>query len=136
MEWLYLVIDILLMFGVIAVYLYQHVESGLWGFVGFVLAVIGIETIGGPDGKIGSVDVYMTGASVIGLGMVLLSVGSWRANRVPRCVPAVWVLSTGLGVIAVLAHMSGLAFQIAGVLFGLGFVGAGVHILADSTLKR
>src|SRR5689334_7639721 len=67
LEWFYLVIDIFLMFGVIAVYAYQHSESGVWGFVGFVLAAIGIESIGGPDGQIGIVDVYTTGASVIGI---------------------------------------------------------------------
>lgn len=135
LEWFYLVIDILLMFGVIAVYSYQHAESGAWGFVGFVLTAVGIESIGGPDGKIGVVDVYTTGASVIGIGLVLLAVASWRAKRLPRYVPAVWMLSSEVGVIAVFAHMSGSAFQIAGVLFGLGFVGAGVHILGDSTLK-
>jgi hypothetical protein len=46
------------------------------------------------------------------------------------------MLSTAVGVLAVFAQMSGLSFQIAGVLFGLGFVGAGVHILGDTALKR
>jgi len=114
---------------VIAVYSYQHAESGVCGLVGFVLAVIGIESIGGPDGKIGIVDVYTAGTSVIGIGMVFLAVGSWVARRLPRYVPVLWMLATGVGVVAVFAHLSGAAFQIAGVLFGLGFVGAGAHIL-------
>lgn len=129
LEWFYLVIDTLLMFGVIAVYSYQHEESGVCGLVGFVLAVIGIESIGGPDGKIGIVDVYTAGTSVIGIGMAFLAVGSWVAGRLPRYVPVLWMLSTGMGVVAVFANMSGVEFQIAGMLFGLGFVGAGVHIL-------
>jgi hypothetical protein len=136
LEWFYLVIDILLMFAVIAVYAYQHSESGVWGFVGFVLAAVGIESIGGPDGKIGTVDMYMAGASVIGIGMALLGVGSLVAQKLPRYVPVLWMLSTAVGVLAVFAQMSGLSFQIAGVLFGLGFVGAGVHILGDTALKR
>ena len=135
-EWFYLVIDILLMFAVVAVYAYQHSESGVWGFAGFVLAAIGIESIGGPDGRIGTVDVYTAGASVIGIGMVLLAVGCWVANKLPRYVAVVWMLSTAVGVLAIFAQMSGVSFQVAGVLFGLGFVGAGMHILGDAALKR
>lgn len=134
-EWLYLVIDILLLFGVMGVYFYQAAESGLFGLAGFVLAVIGIESIGGPDGMIGTVDVYSTGSSIIGIGMLLLGIGSLAAGKLPRYVPVLWMLSTGVGAAAMFAKTSEFTFPIAGVLFGLGFVGAGVHILGDRGAK-
>jgi hypothetical protein len=68
---------VLILFGLLGVYAYQHAESGIWGFAGVLLAAIGLEGIGGPDGKIGDVDIYTAGATLIGIGLVVLPVGSW-----------------------------------------------------------
>jgi hypothetical protein len=136
LDWLYLLIDVLLLFGLLGVYAYQHAESGIWGFAGFLLAAVGLESIGGPDGKIGDLDIYTTGATLIGIGLVALGVGSWRAQKVPRYVPALWVLSTVVGMSGFLFAGSTLPFQIAGVAFGLGFVGAGTRIWSDPSLRR
>ena len=131
LEWFYLVIDILLMLGLVGVYAYQHSECGVVGLIGFVVSAIGIEAIGGPDGKIGTVDIYATGASVIGVGMVLFGIGSWCGRKLPRYVAASWILSTAVGVAALATNFSGTAYAIAGALFGIGFVGAGVHIVGQ-----
>jgi hypothetical protein len=134
LEWLYLLIDVLLLFGLVGVYAYQHAESGIWGAAGFLLAAIGLESIGGPDGKIGDVDVYTAGATLVGIGLVVLAVGSWRGQKLPRYVPILWVLSTVAGMSAFLVAGSTLPFQIAGIAFGLGFVGAGIRLWSDLTL--
>ena len=128
LEWLYLVIDVLLLFGLLGVYAYQRAESGLWGFAGFLLAATGLESIGGPDGTIGDVDIYTAGATLIGIGLVVLAVGTWRGRRLPRYVPALWVLSTAVGMGGFLVPGSAVPFQIAGVAFGFGFVGAGIRV--------
>jgi len=135
LEWLYLLIDVLLLFGLLGVYAYQHAESGIWGFAGFLLAAIGLESIGGPDGKIGDVDIYTAGATLIGIGLVVLAVGSWRGQKLPRYVPTLWVLSTVVGMSGFLVAGSTVPFQIAGVAFGLGFVGAGIRLWSDPTLR-
>ena len=135
LEWLYLLIDVLLLFGLFGVYAYQHAESGIWGVAGFLLAAIGLESIGGPDGEIGDVDIYTAGATLIGIGLVVLAVGSWRGQKLPRYVPTLWVLSTVVGMSAFLVAGSALPFQIAGVAFGLGFVGAGIRLWSDPTLR-
>ena len=136
LEWLYLLVDVLLLFGLLGVYAYQHAESGIWGFAGFLLAATGLESIGGPDGKIGNVDVYTAGATLIGIGLVVLAVGSWRAQKLPRYVPALWVLSTVVGMSGFLVAGSTVPFRIAGIAFGLGFVGAGVRLWSDPTLRN
>jgi hypothetical protein len=135
LEWLYLLIDVLLLLGLLGVYAYQHAESGIWGFAGFLLAVVGLESIGGPDGKIGGVDIYTTGTVVIGIGLVVLAVGSWMGRKVPRYVPALWILSTVVGMSGFLVAGSTLPFRIAGVAFGLGFVGAGNRLWSDPTSR-
>ena len=135
LEWLYLLIDVLLLFGLLAVYVYQRAESGILGFAGFLLAVTGLESIGGPDGKIGDVDIYTAGAALIGIGLVGLAAGSWRSRKLPRYVPALWVLSTVVGMSGFLVPGSTIPFQIAGVAFGLGFVVAGIRLWLDPALR-
>lgn len=134
-EWLYLIIDVSIMFGLVAVYAYQHAESGLWGLIGFALTVAGTESIGGPDGKIGDLDIYTAGATVIGVGAVFLGVGSWRARKLPRYVPVLWILSTAVGMTSFLTATSPVPYLIAGIAFGLGFIGAGLRLWTDPALK-
>lgn len=127
-EWFFLVVDILLLFGVCGVFAYQHVEGGVWGFAGFLLSAIGIEMIGGPDGTLGDVDVYTSGVSLIGIGIVGLAIGSWQARRLPRYVAMLWILSTTTGLISFILPGSVVPFMVSGVTFGLAFVGAGLRL--------
>jgi len=131
LEWLYLIIDVTIMFALIGIYAYQHAESGILGFLGFVLSVAGTESIGGPDGKIGGLDVYRAGSMVIGVGLVLLAAGSWRAAKLPRYVPVLWIVSTLVGMTTFVAEGSGVPFLIAGITLGLGFTGAGLRLWTE-----
>jgi hypothetical protein len=128
-EWLYLVIDVLLAFALFGIYAYQHHDCGMLGFIGFVLAAIGIETIGGPDGKLGSVDVYNMGATVIGVGMVLFALGSWKPGKLPRVASIAWIVSTAVGSSWIFGVGGDIPFTIAGIAFGIGFVAAGVKLV-------
>lgn len=136
LEVLYLITDVLILFGLLGVYGYQHEEAGVWGFAGFLLALTGTALIVGPDGRIGSLDMYVAGALLISIGMVLLAIGTWRAARLSRWVPVLWAASTLVGIGGFL--MGGLVwtFLIAGVTFGLGFVVAGANIWSDSALNE
>jgi hypothetical protein len=131
LEWLYLVIDIAIAFALVGIYAYQHTESGVLGFIGFVLALAGTESIGGPDGNIGDVDVYRAGAALIGIGMLILAAGSVKAAKLPRYVPVLWIASTVIGLGSFAGIGGALPFQMAGIAFGLGFVGAGLHLWRD-----
>lgn len=126
LEILYLVIDILILFGILGVYAARRGRFGSWGFAGFVLAVGGSAIITGPDGRIGPVEMYSAGSLSLGLGLVFLAVGSWAARAVPRWVAILWVASTGAGIVGAAAGLDGL-FVLAGVAFGVAFIGAGAH---------
>ena len=97
-ELLYLGIDLLLLFAIVAVYAYVRERSGWIGFVGFVLALAGTASIVGPDGTLGGVDMYVVGATTLSIGLTVLSVGAWRRAALPRAVCALWVASTVIGV--------------------------------------
>lgn len=138
LEVLYLVIDLLILFGLLGVYAYQHEQAGLSGSAGFLLAFSGTAIIVGPDGSLGGVDMYILGALLISVGVVLLAIGTWRARRLSRWVPMLWVVSTlaGVGGFLLGQFLWSLLLLIAGVAFGLAFVLAGLNIWAGASTNR
>jgi hypothetical protein len=127
-EILYLITDLFILFGIMGLYGFQHQESGWWGCWGFLLATIGTGIIIGPDGSISGVNMYPVGSLIFAAGLTLLAVGSWIANKLPRWVPVFWVLSTILGFIGYFSPGLNLLFVISGVIFGIGFAGAGIKV--------
>lgn len=128
LELLYLIIDVLLLLGLLGIYAYQHEQVGKLGFAGFLPALIGTASIIGPDGKLGSVDLYVAGSLLISLGLCVFSLGVWRAGMLPRAVPLLWIASTVIGIGGFLVNGPPITFLLAGVAFGLGFMLAGLKI--------
>jgi hypothetical protein len=127
-EILYLITDIFILFGIMGIYGFEYQESGLWGFFGFLLAIVGTGIIMGPDGSIGGINMYPVGSLILAAGLTLLAIGSWIANKFPRWVPVLWVLSTIVGFIGYFVPGLNLLFVISGIMFGIGFAGAGFAI--------
>jgi hypothetical protein len=123
---LYLCTDIFILFGIIGIYGFQHQESKLWGFLGFILAIVGIATI--RTGSISEIALYPIGALIFTAGLTLLAVGSWIARKLPRWVSVFWILSTIVGYIGYFIPSLSLLFVISGVIFGIGFAGAGIAV--------
>jgi hypothetical protein len=138
LELLYLLIDILTLFGILGVYGFLGEQSGVAGFLGFLLAVVGTAIITGPDGEIGEVDMYAAGSAVFAIGLVFLAVGSWKAGRLPHWVPVLWVLAAVLGFVGGSVEGPDGLLGASGVIFGASFVGAGVRVWsnADSTAPK
>jgi hypothetical protein len=135
-EILYLITDIFILFGMMSIYGFEHQESGLWGFFGFLLAIVGTGIIIGPDGSIGGVNMYPVGSLILAAGLILLAVGSWIANKFPRWIPICWVLSTIVGFIGYFSAGLNLLFVISGLIFGIGFAGAGVEVWSRTVIDR
>jgi hypothetical protein len=123
---LYLLTDIFILFGIIGIYGFQHQESRLWGGCGFLLAIIGIAII--RTGAISGVSLYPIGASTFTVGLSLFAIGSWIAKKLPRWVSVFWVLSTIVGFIGYFIPSLSLLFVTSGIIFGIGFAGAGIKV--------
>jgi hypothetical protein len=123
---LYLLTDIFILFGIIGIYGFQHQESRLWGGFGFLLTIIGIAII--RTGAISGFSLYPIGASTFTAGLSLFAVGSWIAKKLPRWVSFFWVLSTIVGFIGYFIPGLSLLFVTSGVIFGIGFAGAGIKV--------
>jgi hypothetical protein len=123
---------ILLVFGFMGVYGFQHEESGILGFLGFLLVTIsncaalgecwlqngeptGAAVVLGP----------LVGVTML-LGFILLGIGSWKANKLPRWTAVLWVIGGVLIVPGFLVQP--MLVVIGGLIQGTGFVGAGVKL--------
>ncbi|WP_309738465.1 MULTISPECIES: hypothetical protein [unclassified Chamaesiphon] len=128
---LYLLTDIFLLFGIVGIYSFQYRQSRSWGLCGFLLAIVGIAII--RTGSIAGVSLYPIGASIFTVGMSLFAIGSWIARKLPRWVSVLWILSTIVGFMGYFIPGLKLLFVLSGVIFGIGFAGAGMKIWSSTS---
>lgn len=131
LEWLYTGIDILLVFGLFAIYLDRFERLGFLGLMSFIVGVAALSFIGGPDADPFGFSTYEQGATTLAIAMIGLSLAWLRAGERPWGPPLCWFGSAiAIGVLGTLpAPMPSYGFPVAGALFGAGFVWAGVALL-------
>lgn len=131
LQWLYAAIDVLLLFGVMGVYLVRADKLAALGLASFAIAVAALSFIGGPDADVFGFSTYEQGAVTLAIAMVGLSIAWVRAGERPLSAPICWFGSVlAAGVLARLpAPAPDYAFAAAGVLFGAGFVTAGLDLV-------
>ena len=71
---------------------------------------------------------YLVGASVTLLGVVAISVAMLATATFPRPAPLLWIASLIIGLIGLLPVGMSWSVTLAGVLFGLGFIAAGISL--------
>ena len=125
----YFVIDVLLLFGSIGLYGFGRDEIGLLGTLGVVLAIVSALILIARDLAIFGESIYPVGALMFAVGLDLLAIGSWKGKKIPRGILVFLILSTVIGPIGFFAGSLGILFPAAGILFGIGFAGAGMTIL-------
>ncbi len=133
LELLYLAVDVLLLFGLMGIYFAYRARIGVFGFIAFAVAETGIASIVGPDTVAFGIDTYMTGVVVITAGLTLFAIQLLLTRAGPPWAPLCWVASTIIGVGATAGGAPALGFFAGGVLFGLGFVAAGVAAFRTAT---
>jgi len=126
------VATILLVFGFMGVYGCQNEESGVSGFLGFLLIIIhNCSALGecwlqnGEPTGAAIVLGPLVGITML-LGFILLGIGSWKANKLPRWIPVLWVIGGALIVPGFLVQP--ILVVIGGVIQGTGIVGAGIKL--------
>jgi len=131
LQWLYTAIDVLLLFGLIGVYLARASKLGFLGLASFAVAVAALSFIGGPDADPFGFSTYEEGAATLAIALVALSIAWIRAGERPLWAPLCWFVSViAAGVVGLLpAPAPSYGLNAAGVLFGAGFVFAGIDLL-------
>jgi uncharacterized membrane protein YedE/YeeE len=131
-EALYDAIDALLVFAVIGIYFSRKDQLGVLGFASFVVAIASLSFIGGPDADPFGFSTYQQGAYALAIAMVGMGLAWWRAGQRPPWAPLCWFASViAAGVLRMApAPLSDQGFAVGGVLFGLGFVLAGLELIS------
>jgi hypothetical protein len=131
---------IFLLFGLMGIYGSQIKESGVYGFLGFLLTIlttsIALSVNWIPDtGEVGGVaNMLVPLMALTGLvGYILLGIGAWKANQLPRWTTVLWPLGWGLAIVSMALVMSGIGAAaylhvIAFILWAAGFISAGVTL--------
>jgi len=130
-EALYDITDALLLFGVIGIYLERADRLGLLGLSAFAIAVAALSFIGGPDADRFGFSSHQQGAAALLIALLGLSFAWLRAGQRPLWAGGFWFLSAIAG--GVLARfpppISSYGPASAGVLFGAGFMAAGIGLI-------
>jgi hypothetical protein len=126
LETLYGLVDICLLFGLLAIYLKHAERLGGLGLIAFVLALTGVASIVGPDAIMFGVNFYVAGAGILITGTLLLSIQMLRDGTLV-CASILWVLSFVL-TIAAISFSHPLLFSLAGVNFGAAYILAGTQL--------
>jgi hypothetical protein len=130
-EVLYITTDLCLVLGLIGFYSVYR-QSLFWlGHSGFAISICSIAFIAGPETEIFGTSAYQVGSPIIGVGLLLLSINLISAKLCGLVVPISLVASVIIGLISMLVSSSFL-FIVTGLLFGVGFMGLGVHIWKNS----
>lgn len=131
LETLYGVIDLGLMFGLVAVYIASAEALGVAGLGFFFIALAGVASIVGPDAPAFGIDFYRIGALVFVAGLAGLSVQLLRAGLM-RVSAVLWLGTFAASLLTVAAPQ---AFIAAGLAIGAGYVLAGVELLRVRPVK-
>ena len=130
-QWAYFVGGVALQFALIGIYAIQVKETGITGFLGFILAFIGRAYFSVPTAAIGGIDGTVPLGLLYTLGLVLLAVGSLKAGKLPRWVPTIWIVAVIIGLTgAFLPSGEALSSRLGALVLGLGFIGAGLSLWA------
>src|SRR5262245_3978300 len=123
---LYLFTDLLLFIAVIGLYRSSVVAGNIVGRLGFAIMCIALVVLIGRDVGTVAAGAYAGAAAVFSLGLVLISIQALRVRKIPSWIPISWILSTTIGPVGFFVPKLSVLFVMAGLLFGIAFMGAGV----------
>jgi hypothetical protein len=128
-ERLYLLTDLALLLALIGLTRWLPKPAGRWERYPFWPAFAGIGILIVRYLAPGWAAFYPLGALLFAGGLCWLAFAHWHGAVMPRWILACWLLSTLIGVVGFFTPGLTLLFAIAGVLFGLSFIGTGVQMI-------
>ena len=131
LEWIYVLNTLLTLFALIGIYGVQVEGSGYWGLIGFIFASIGNAFLMASGQLVSGMDALLFGSSILSLGLIFLAVGTLKSKVFPRWIPILWIAAPLVGIPSMAsAGYATLIVALAGVIFGVAFVGAGYTLLS------
>ena len=118
--------SLLFVFRVMGIYAVQIEESGMAGFLGFVLTVTASVLLTGSGAELFGVPYWMLGSLLGAAGFVLLAIGMLASGRFPRWVAWMLIAAVVVGVPSLFVpQLQSLLGILGSVAATLGMAGAG-----------
>jgi hypothetical protein len=127
---LYLITDVLLLFGIAGVYWSRRTTLGIAGVAGVAVFAFGILWIRFSAFTMAGISGYRLGAAISLIGLAVLSAEELLRGRGADSAPIFWLAALLFAVAGALGLMVSLTTIAAGVAFGAGFIMAGRRVLA------
>jgi hypothetical protein len=124
----YLVIDLLLLLAVAGLFIFQREQTGGWGALGTLLAVVGTGLLISDDLFSPTFALYPIAAVVFALGLGVMAFCAWIARTLPRWIPALWLAAIVVGALSLGVAALQTLFVLSGLLLAAGFVGTGLYL--------
>lgn len=124
----YYAIDVLLMLGLTGWYVSRAGKLGASGLIGFVVSTAAILMIRSTN--LFGTQTYVLGSALLLGGLGIMNLPTLLRRDGSIVAPALWVASLASGIVA--AAFASLT-ALAALLFGLGFVTAGVELIREKT---
>jgi hypothetical protein len=127
---IYVLIDVLLLFGLIGLQSAAGRAAGWLGLVGFVLAVSGVLLVRSSAANVLGPSTYPIGSGVWAIGMAIMGLAQLRPRTRFRVAGYLWMLAVGLPLVAMIFrdHRPS-TLATAHILFALGFIAVGVQLI-------
>jgi hypothetical protein len=125
---IYFATDLFLLFGLAGIYLRRSRSVGMGGFAGLVVTVLGILIVRSSTVLFASAG-YAIGAGVTLVGLAVLSVFILLRRAGSPLAPLLWLAAVVLGLAGASAAAPYWIASLAGIVFGAGFVAAGIELM-------
>ncbi|MBM9590555.1 hypothetical protein JWG41_08890 [Leptospira sp. 201903075] len=135
LESLYFAIDICLLFAVLGFYFQYYEKLKVPALIGFISCMTGIGLLIGPDQSATGLNVYPYGAGILSIGLILISLDSWKSNVISKWTPGIYILSVLTGSVGFFVSELAWLFVFGGILFGISFIGMGFSLLKSSSTQ-
>jgi hypothetical protein len=126
----YFAVDLLLLLAVTGLFFFQRERIAGWGALGALLAVLGAGLLIIDDLFSPTFALYPIAAVVFALGLGVFALAAWRAQSLPRWITALWLAAIVVGALGFVVAALPILSVLAGLLFAVGFVGAGLYLYA------
>ena len=118
-----------LLLGLLGIYMMFRDRLSFVGNGGFILALLGLSFVVGPEAAIYGKSASAIGTPVIMTGMALFAVAQLLISGHPKLAPGIVLSSCVVTLLSQTTSIFSLGHIAAGVLFGLGFILYGAYLI-------
>lgn len=128
-DWFYVLFNIVILISIAGIFLSIRPDIDSWGVVGITVCIGGI-IIAFLDFLLPDI-MWRIGSMILGVGLILLSVGLIKSGKLTRWAPVFWILAPIIGVPGLFSESLTSSFieLLATLSFVIGFIGAGYGLL-------